>query len=456
MFADFARIHIRSGKGGDGHVSFRREKFVPNGGPDGGDGGRGGSVIFEVDKAMNTLFYYRHRYQFRAQDGEQGGKRRCHGANGEDIILKVPEGTIVREEHTGKVIADLSGDTQRVTVLRGGRGGRGNMNFATSTNQAPQYGEPGKPALELDVTLELKMVADVALVGFPNAGKSTFLSRVTNADPKIASYPFTTIDPNLGVVDFGDGGGFVIADMPGLIEGASEGVGLGHRFLKHIERTRVLIHIVDAAAFDGRDPVDDVVKINEELEKFNPDIMKKPMVIAANKVDCIFKDPDDPDWQDPVQRLKDAYEPKGWKVYPISAATGQGVKELLNDVRNLLATSAPKQVYYEQEYFPEDELMKQNLPYTVTKDEDSHTHEQFYRVEGPLIEKMLDYTNLDTERGFVYFGQFLKRHGINEALKEAGAKDGDTVKMYGQQFEYYDETADIGNEDDTEGDEHTC
>ena len=416
MFADFARIHIRSGKGGDGHVSFRREKFVPNGGPDGGDGGRGGSVIFEVDKAMNTLFYYRHRYQFRAQDGEQGGKRRCHGANGEDIILKVPEGTIVREEHTGKVIADLSGDTQRVTVLRGGRGGRGNMNFATSTNQAPQYGEPGKPALELDVTLELKMVADVALVGFPNAGKSTFLSRVTNADPKIASYPFTTIDPNLGVVDFGDGGGFVIADMPGLIEGASEGVGLGHRFLKHIERTRVLIHIVDAAAFDGRDPVDDVVKINEELEKFNPDIMKKPMVIAANKVDCI----------------------------------------LLNDVRNLLATSAPKQVYYEQEYFPEDELMKQNLPYTVTKDEDSHTHEQFYRVEGPLIEKMLDYTNLDTERGFVYFGQFLKRHGINEALKEAGAKDGDTVKMYGQQFEYYDETADIGNEDDTEGDEHTC
>ena len=264
---------------------------MPNGGPDGGDGGRGGSVIFEVDKAMNTLFYYRHRYQFRAQDGEQGGKRRCHGANGEDIILKVPEGTIVREEHTGKVIADLSGDTQRVTVLRGGRGGRGNMNFATSTNQAPQYGEPGKPALELDVTLELKMVADVALVGFPNAGKSTFLSRVTNADPKIASYPFTTIDPNLGVVDFGDGGGFVIADMPGLIEGASEGVGLGHRFLKHIERTRVLIHIVDAAAFDGRDPVDDVVKINEELEKFNPDIMKKPMVIAANKVDCIFKDP---------------------------------------------------------------------------------------------------------------------------------------------------------------------
>ena len=233
---------------------------------------------------MNTLFYYRHRYQFRAQDGEQGGKRRCHGANGEDIILKVPEGTIVREEHTGKVIADLSGDTQRVTVLRGGRGGRGNMNFATSTNQAPQYGEPGKPALELDVTLELKMVADVALVGFPNAGKSTFLSRVTNADPKIASYPFTTIDPNLGVVDFDDGGGFVIADMPGLIEGASEGVGLGHRFLKHIERTRVLIHIVDAAAFDGRDPVDDVVKINEELEKFNPDIMKKPMVIAANKV----------------------------------------------------------------------------------------------------------------------------------------------------------------------------
>ena len=258
MFADRARIHIRSGKGGDGHVSFRREKYVPAGGPDGGDGGRGGDIIFEVDKSMNTLFYYKHRYMFKAGDGQEGGKRRCHGKDGGDLVLKVPEGTILREEHSGRVVADLSGKNMRQVVLKGGRGGRGNMNFATPTNQAPQYGEPGKPAIELDILMELKMVADVGLVGFPNAGKSTFLKRVTNADPKIADYPFTTINPNLGVVNMEDGRGFVIADMPGLIEGASEGVGLGHEFLRHIERTRVLIHIVDAAPFDEeRDPVAD-------------------------------------------------------------------------------------------------------------------------------------------------------------------------------------------------------
>lgn len=433
MFTDRARIHIKSGKGGDGHVSFRREKFVPAGGPDGGDGGDGGNVIFEVDTAMNTLFLYKHRYEFRAGNGEPGGKRRCHGKNGNDIVLKVPEGTILREENSGKVIADLSGKNRRVRVLKGGKGGRGNMHFATPTNQAPQYGEPGKSAQELYLTMELKLVADVGLVGFPNAGKSTFLSRVTNADPKIADYPFTTITPNLGVADPGDGRGFVIADMPGLIEGASEGVGLGYEFLRHIERTRILIHVVDAASFDGRDPVEDVRKINSEMEKFNSDIMKKPMLIAANKIDAVQGE------DDPVSRLREAFEPD-CPVFPISAATGQGVRELLYAVRKLLDTTAPEQVYYEQEYFPDNLEDSTDLPFAVTT-EAGRSGETVYVVEGPGIDRMLSYTNLDSEKGFSYFTNFLKRAGINDALKKAGITEGQTVRMYGHVFEFYDEEA---------------
>ena len=394
MFADRARIIIRSGKGGDGHVSFRRELFVPDGGPDGGDGGKGGDVIFEVDEGLNTLIDYRHRRKFAAKDGEPGGKRRCHGANGSDIVLRVPQGTVIKEAESGQVIADMSGDNRRQVILRGGRGGRGNMNFATPTNQAPQYGEPGRPALELDCTMELKLVADVGLIGFPNAGKSTFLSRVTRADPKIANYPFTTINPNLGVVDLGDGRGFVIADMPGLIEGASEGVGLGFQFLRHIERTRVLIHLVDTASFDGRDPVEDVRTINRELEKYNPEILKKPMVIAANKIDVSGNLPDDP-----VRRLREAFEPEGLRVYPISAVTGEGVRPLLEDVRKLLDTTAKDRLYYEQEFFPEDMIASSDLPYTITTEED-HAGTVRYVVEGPKIDRMLSYTNLDSEKGF--------------------------------------------------------
>ena len=279
MFADSAKIYIRSGKGGDGHVSFRRELYVAAGGPDGGDGGRGGDVIFQVDKGINTLNDFRHRRKFCAGDGEQGGRRRCHGADGENIILKVPEGTVIKEASTGKVIVDMSFGHEREIVLKGGRGGKGNMNYATPTMQVPKYAQPGKPARELEVILELKTIADVGLVGFPNVGKSTFLSRVSNAKPKIANYHFTTLQPILGVVDLEGADGFVIADIPGLIEGAADGIGLGDEFLKHIERTKVFIHMVDAASTEGRDPLNDINVINNELARYNDELIKRPQVM---------------------------------------------------------------------------------------------------------------------------------------------------------------------------------
>ena len=428
MFADRAKIMIRSGKGGDGHVSFRRELYVPNGGPDGGDGGRGGDVIFEVDEGLNTLYEYRHKRKFKAQDGEEGGKRRCHGKNGSDIILKVPEGTIIREATTGKVIADMSGENRRQIILEGGRGGAGNMHFATSTMQVPKYAQPGVPAQELEVLLELKVIADVGLVGFPNVGKSTFLSRVTNAQPKIANYHFTTLNPNLGVVDLPDIPGFVIADIPGLIEGASEGVGLGHEFLRHIERTRVLIHIVDAASTEGRDPIEDIYAINKELEAYNADIAARPQVIAANKTDALGGS------DEPIERLKAEFEPKGIKVFPISAVAGQGLKELLYYVRELLNQAPQEAIVFEPEYFPGEELVYENLPYTVAKSEEE---EGVFIVEGPRIEKMLGYTNLDSEKGFSFFQNFLKNTGILKELEAAGIQEGDTVRMYGLAFEYF-------------------
>ena len=427
MFADRAKIFIRSGKGGDGHVSFRRELYVPNGGPDGGDGGRGGDVIFEVDEGLNTLQDYRHRRKYAAKDGEQGGKRRCHGKDAEDIVLKVPEGTVVKEAESDKVIADMSGDNRRQVILKGGRGGLGNQHFATSTMQIPKYAQPGQPSQELWVNLELKVIADVGLVGFPNVGKSTFLSRVTNAQPKIANYHFTTLNPNLGVVDLPDGRGFVIADIPGLIEGASEGVGLGHEFLRHIERTKLMIHVVDAAGTEGRDPVDDIYKINAELKAYNADIANRPQVIAANKIDAIYSDPEN----DPIKRLKDEFEPQGYKVFPISGVTGEGLNELLYYVSDQLKDLDAAPIVFEQEYFPEDELIYVDLPYTVEKEDG------MYVVEGPKIEKMLGYTNLDSEKGFAFFQKFLKDTGILKELEDAGIEEGDTVRMYGLQFDYY-------------------
>ncbi len=428
MFADRAKIIIRSGKGGDGHVSFRRELYVPNGGPDGGDGGRGGDVIFEVDEGQNTLGDYRHKRKYKAQDGQEGGKRRCHGADGADIVLKVPEGTVIMDAESRKVIADMSGNNKRQIVLHGGRGGKGNQHYATATMQVPKYAQPGQPAQELEVLLELKVIADVGLVGFPNVGKSTFLSRVTNAQPKIANYHFTTLSPNLGVVDTANGG-FVIADIPGLIEGASEGVGLGHKFLRHIERTRVMIHIVDAASTEGRDPVDDIYKINKELEAYNPEIAQRPQVIAANKIDCIF----DGD-ENPIDRLKEEFEPKGILVFPISAVSGEGVRELLFYVKELLDQSEMEPIVFEQEFFPEDVLITENLPFTVERDSSDPT---IFVVEGSKIEKMLGYTNLDSEKGFAFFQKFLKEGGILEGLEKAGIEEGDTVRMYGFDFDYY-------------------
>lgn len=426
MFADRAKIMIRSGKGGNGHVSFRRELYVANGGPDGGDGGKGGDLIFEVDEGLNTLYDYRHKRKFAAGDGEEGGKRRCHGKDGKDVVLKVPEGTVIKEANTGKVVADMSGENRRQIILKGGKGGLGNQHFATATMQVPKYAQPGQPAMEMEVTLELKVIADVGLIGFPNVGKSTLLSRVTNADPKIANYHFTTLNPNLGVVDLPNGKGFVMADIPGLIEGASEGVGLGHEFLRHIERTKMMIHVVDAAGIEDRNPIEDIYKINAELEAYNPEIAKRPQVIAANKTDLIYSED-----EDPVELLKAEFEPKGIKVFPISGVSGKGIQELLYYVSEELQKIGTETVIFEQEFFPEDELIYEELPYTVEKVDD------MYVVEGPKIEKMLGYTNLDSEKGFAFFQRFLKDTGILEKLEAAGIEEGDTVKMYGLQFDYY-------------------
>ena len=426
-FADRARIIIKSGKGGDGHVSFRREKYVPDGGPDGGDGGKGGDVIFQVDEGLNTLTDYRHRRKFAAEPGQEGGKKNCHGKNGADLILKVPQGTVVKDAITGKVIADMSGDNKRVVVLRGGKGGLGNQHFATSTMQAPKYAQPGQEAIEIEVQLELKVIADVGLVGFPNVGKSTLLSRVTNAQPKIANYHFTTLQPNLGVVDMEEGFGFVIADIPGLIEGASEGVGLGHEFLRHIERTKVMIHIVDAAGTEGRDPIADIHAINKELEAYNPELLKKPQVIAANKTDVIYGDENEI-----IASLRAEFEEKeGIKVFPISAVSGKGLKELLYHVKDLLAACPKEVLVYESEFDPSVNFFSEE-PYTIEIGENGE-----YVVEGPKIEKMLGYTNLESEKGFLFFQKFLKEQGILEALEEKGIEEGDTVRMYGLEFDYY-------------------
>ncbi|CCZ52410.1 gTPase obg [Clostridium sp. CAG:75] len=428
MFADSAKIYIRSGKGGDGHVSFRRELYVAAGGPDGGDGGRGGDLIFEVDPGMNTLNDFRHIRKYVAGDGQPGGRRRCHGADGADLVVKVPEGTVVKEAETGKVIVDMSHDCKREVILKGGRGGKGNMNYATPTMQVPKYAQPGKPGRELNVILELKTIADVGLVGFPNVGKSTFLSRVSNAKPKIANYHFTTLQPMLGVVDLEGTDGFVIADIPGLIEGAADGIGLGHEFLRHIERTKVFIHMVDAASTEGRDPLNDINIINQELKKYSEELAARPQVIAANKTDVFYGTEEDT----VISLLREEFEPKGIPVFPISAVSGKGVKELLYHVKKMLDDIHEEPTVFERE-FVLDEMDFADEPYTVEYDE----KDNMYVVEGPRIERMLGYTNLDSEKGFQFFQKFLKTSGILEELERLGIEEGDIVRMYDLQFDYY-------------------
>ena len=427
-FADSAKIFIKSGNGGNGHVSFRRELYVPDGGPDGGDGGRGGDVIFVVDPGLNTLTDFRHIRKYVAGNGEEGGKRNCHGADGKDITLKVPPGTVVKDAETGRVILDMSNKTEPVVLLKGGRGGKGNRQYVTAVMQAPKYAQPGKPGRELNVILELKCIADVGLVGFPNVGKSTFLSRTTNAKPKIANYHFTTLVPNLGVVDLGDREGFVIADIPGIIEGASEGVGLGIEFLRHIERTKVLIHMVDAASTEGRDPINDIEAINNELKNYAVDLSDRPQVIAANKCDALTET----DFETVIELIRERYEPQGIRVFPISAVSGKGVNELLWYVNDMVK-QAPEQIV---EFAPEMDLEfmdNPELPFEVWRDDE----EGCYRVEGPRIERMLGYTNLEAEKGFLFFQNFLKDNGILEQLEELGIQDGDTVRLYGHEFDYY-------------------
>ena len=429
MFIDKAKIVVISGKGGDGHVSFRREKYVPAGGPDGGDGGDGGSVIFEVDEGLNTLADFRHIRKYQAEHGEPGKKRRCTGKSGQDLIIKVPEGTVIREAASGKVIADMSGGRKRYLILKGGKGGNGNMHYATSTMQAPKYAQPGQPSRTLELFLELKVIADVGLVGFPNVGKSTLLSMASNARPRIANYHFTTLTPILGVVDLEDAKGFVMADIPGLIEGAADGAGLGHEFLAHIERTKLLIHVVDAAGSEGRDPVEDIKAINRELTAYESEIGNKKQVLAANKCDLLSED------SDALSRIRAYCNEIGVEVFPISAATGSGIKELLYHVSGMLAQMPDETTVFEQEYDPEQMLqLDASEPFTVTYD----AKEKEYVIEGPRIERMLGYTNLETEKGFVFFQKFLEENKIIDRLKDLGCKEGDTVRLYGHRFEYYD------------------
>ena len=428
MFIDRARVFVKAGDGGDGMSSFRREKYVPNGGPSGGDGGQGADVILKADKNINTLVDFRYKRQFKAPKGGNGESANKHGRGAEDLIIPVPLGTVVKDEESGKVFCDLVHDGDTFIIAKGGRGGRGNARFLSSSNRAPTFAEKGEPGEERWLQLELKVLADVGLLGYPSVGKSSILRKVSKAQPEVAAYHFTTLTPVLGVVTLPGDRSFVLADIPGLIEGASEGVGLGHQFLRHIERTKVIIHIVDAASTEGRDPIADIKAINKELENYNPKLLERPQVIAANKIDVIYDD-----GSDPVQAIRDAFEPEGIKVYPISAVTGQGVKELLYAVRTLLDNFKDEPVLFEKE-FDYDELMDNpNESFEVSINEDG-----VYVVNGPKIDKMLGYTNLESEKGFDFFQKFMKRSGVLDELEKLGIEEGDTVIVGDYlEFDYY-------------------
>lgn len=424
MFTDKAKIFIKAGKGGNGAISFHREKYVAAGGPDGGDGGRGGNVIFKVDPGMTTLMDFKYKRKYAAQNGADGAGKRQKGKSGEDIIIKVPQGTIVRDFESGRIIADLS-DTEKETMLaRGGNGGWGNAHFATAVRQTPNFAKNGQPGDEREITLELKLLADVGLVGFPNVGKSTILSMTTKADPKIANYHFTTLEPNLGVVDLGDHRSFVLADIPGIIEGASEGVGLGHEFLRHIERTRILIHVVDVSGIEGRNPIEDFDIINSELSKYDMSLEERPQIVAANKTDIIQN-------REMFDEFLSEMKKRGIEVYEISAATNQGVAGLMNKTYEELSKLPPITVFEpEMDIEAEEFIVKDEKGYEITRDNEA------YVVSGSWIEAVGGSVNFSDNESLQYFQRALLNRGVIEDLINMGIKEGDTVRIGDLEFDF--------------------
>ena len=428
MFVDRAKIHIASGKGGNGAVTFRREPYVPEGGPDGGDGGKGGDVVFEATKDLRTLMDFRYKKKYKAQDGENGRKKKQYGKYGEDLVIKVPEGTMIFDEESGKLLADLTTAGTRFIAAKGGKGGKGNVHFKSSTRQAPNFAEAGGFSKERDVILELKLIADVGLVGFPNVGKSTLLSVCTKARPKIANYHFTTIAPNLGVVTVGDTD-FVMADIAGIIEGASKGAGMGFQFLKHVERTKVLIHVVDVSGSEGRDPVDDFEKINKELADYSDRLAAKPQIVCANKIDMADTDSEE------YIRFKEHVEAKGYKVFPVSAPINIGTQELMNEAAAVLSTieDVPEESFYEMFDFEAEERDENYSVITIREEDDA------YVLEGRQLLKIFNSTNFNDIGSLRYLYKYIEKSGIIDQLKERGLEEGDTIRIEDFEFEYIDE-----------------
>lgn len=422
MFSDVAKIFIKAGDGGNGAVTFHREKYVAAGGPDGGDGGRGGNVVFVADKGVNTLIDFRYKRKYAAENGGNGRDGNRNGKNGADLEVKVPVGTLIKDTKSEKIICDLKVEGQRMVVAKGGIGGWGNVHFATATRQTPKFAKSGTPGDEREITLELKLIADVGLLGFPNVGKSTFLSMVSDARPKIANYHFTTLEPNLGVVNMGDNGGFVIADIPGIIEGAHEGVGLGHEFLRHVERTRVLLHLVDVSGIEGRNPIEDFDTINNELRLYSEKLAEKPQIVLANKADI-------PQYEENFEEFRAEMESRGYKVFRISAATRQGVRDVLNYTLEMLST-LPDEVDDEYEVFDLDELRQQEEEMRV------EIEDGVFIVTGGRVRKIVGSTNFDDYESMQYFQRALIKCGAIKMLEKAGVQEGDTVHMYGIEFDY--------------------
>lgn len=423
MFTDYVKIIVKSGDGGDGAISFRREKYVAAGGPDGGDGGKGGDVYFAVDPDANTLIDFRFKKKFKAENGKNGEGNHRYGKSGEDLYIKVPLGTVIKDAESGKVLADLCEKGQTEKVFPGGRGGKGNSHFATSTRQAPHFSQGGEKGIEKEIILELKLLADVGLIGFPNVGKSTFLSVVTSATPKIADYHFTTLEPNLGVVKSEYGDSFVIADIPGIIEGASDGTGLGLQFLRHIERTRLLLHVIDASGVEGRNPIEDFNTINNELKKYSEKLSKRTQIIVANKAD-LMQD------ETAYNELEKVAKEKGLAIFKISGVTGQGIKELLDYVSKTLKT-LPKEELVEIEDKKVYELEDKD-EFTITREDG------IFVVDGPDVQRIMRKVNLEDNESMYYFQKCLEQLGVNKKLKEAGVQEGDTVKVVDWELEWYD------------------